>query len=125
MGHIMEYLGRFLDKTDPTASLKHAAYALVVVCSCGWLSYDLTVKTIYRDERDEKVQRRGIDSNWCIAFASLLGAVTVGKVVGSGPSPAPTAGAVPTTLVETQKIAPDNSSGRVGTSHGLGGDHDA
>ena len=70
----MSYLLKLLDSTDSTASLKHFAYALVVACSCCWLSYDLAIKT--------GNEKRGIDGNWCVAFASLLAAVTTGKVMG-------------------------------------------
>ena len=96
----------YLDKTDPTKSLKHAAYAVVILCGCGWLSYDLTIKTIYPyhgnvpTAKEEVGVKRGIDSNWVAAFGLLLAAVTTGKIVGSGPSPAPTTGAVPSTVVE-------------------------
>ena len=82
----MNYLARFLNASDPSASLKHAAYALVVLFSCGWLSWDLS--------------RGPIDGNWCAAFGLLLAAVTTGKIVGSGPSPAPTTGAIADTKVE-------------------------
>jgi hypothetical protein len=59
---------RLIDKTDPTASLRHAAYALVVVCSCGWLSFALI--------------KPGLDGNWVAAFGLLLAAVTTGKIIG-------------------------------------------
>jgi hypothetical protein len=78
---LFQYLNRFLDRTDPSASLKHLAYAAVVTFGCLWLSWELIA--------------RGITANWVAAFLGLLSAVTVGKVVGSGPSPAPTTGAVP------------------------------
>ena len=77
----IRYLGRFLDSTDAAASLKHAAYALVVVAGCFWLSWDLV--------------RGPINAEWVAAFGLLLGAVTTGKVVGSGPAPAPTVGNQP------------------------------
>ncbi len=65
----MSYLLRLLDKTDPTASLKHAAYALVIVAGCTWLTIAL-----YRPT--------GLDANWVAAFGLLLAAVTTGKVLG-------------------------------------------
>jgi len=89
----LRYLARFIDKTDPTASLKHAAYALVVVCYCGWLTYDLIIKS-------DSAAGVGIDANWVGAAAILVAAVTTGKIVGSGPSPAPTTGAVPDQVVK-------------------------
>ena len=75
----MRYLARFLDQTDPTASLKHLAYILVVLSAIGWLTWDLI--------------RGPITPDWNLAFGMLVAAVTTGKVVGSGPSPAPTVGA--------------------------------
>lgn len=69
----LRYLGRFLDAADPGASLKHAAYALVVVFGCFWLTWDMI--------------RGPINAEWCAAFALLLGAVTTGKIVGSNPKP--------------------------------------
>ena len=69
----IRYLGRFLDSTDPGASLKHAAYALVVVCACGWLTFDMI--------------RGPINTEWNFAFGLLLGAVTTGKIVGANPKP--------------------------------------
>jgi hypothetical protein len=71
-----EYLKKFLDQTDPTASLKHAAYASVICFGCGWLTYDLMVKTI------EAGVKRGITAQWNVAFGLLLAAVTTGKVMG-------------------------------------------
>lgn len=64
----MNYLARFLSAADTTASLKHAAYALVVVCSCVWLTWDMI--------------RGPITSEWNVAFGLLLGAVVTGKVWG-------------------------------------------
>ncbi len=62
-----EYLKRFFDVTDPTASLKHAAYALVVLSSCGWLTYGLV--------------ENGMDASWIGAYTVLIGAVTTAKIV--------------------------------------------
>ncbi len=59
---------RLIDKTDPTASLRHAAYAAVVASGCGWLTFALI--------------KPGLDGNWVAAFGLLLAAVTTGKVVG-------------------------------------------
>ena len=84
--NLLRYLARFIDKTDPTASLKHLAYAAVVTFGCFWLSWDMI--------------RGPIDAEWVAAFGLLLGAVTTGKVVGSAPSPAPTTGAVPDQVVK-------------------------
>lgn len=64
----MNYLMRLLDSADPSASLRHAAYALVVVVSISWLTYDLV--------------RRPMDGSWVAAFAALLAAVVTSKVAG-------------------------------------------
>jgi hypothetical protein len=77
----MRYLARFLDASDPSASLKHAAYAMVVCGGCFWLSWDMI--------------RGPINAEWCVAFGMLLGAVTTGKIVGAAAPPAPAAGVVP------------------------------
>lgn len=69
----MRYLARFLNAQDYTASLKHAAYALVVACGCFWLTWDLV--------------RGPINAEWCAAFAILMGAVTTGKVLGKASEP--------------------------------------
>lgn len=90
----MNYVLRLFNSADPTASLKHAAYAMVVVFGCGWLSYDLAFGS----------SKLGISGNWCTAFGLLLSAVTVGKVVGSGPSPAPTTGAVGDTIIKNTDV---------------------
>ena len=77
----MNYLARLMDKTDPTASLKHVAFAVAVCGAIVWLSYD-----IYRSP---------MTGNWAGAFTAFLAAVVTGKVVGSSPSPAPTVGVTP------------------------------
>lgn len=64
---MLNFLRRFLDKTDPTASLKHAAYAVVVCMSCLWLTYELV--------------RRGMDATWLGTYTVLVGAVTTAKIV--------------------------------------------
>lgn len=70
----MRYLARFLDASDPTASLKHLAYAIAVCASTGWLSYDIL--------------RSPMTGNWVAAFAAFLAAVVTGKVVGAAVPPA-------------------------------------
>ena len=81
----MNYLARLMDKTDPSASLKHVAFAVVVAFACGWLTWDMI--------------RGPITSEWNVAFGLLLAAVVTGKVVGSSPSPAPTVGVTPPVIV--------------------------
>jgi hypothetical protein len=66
----LNYLKTFLDATDPTGSLRHAAYALVVLCACGWLTWDMI--------------RGPINTEWNVAFGLLLTAVTTGKVLQPG-----------------------------------------
>lgn len=66
----MRYLQKFLDASDPTGSLRHAAYALVVICACGWLTWDMI--------------RGPITSEWNVAFGLLLAAVTTSKVMEHG-----------------------------------------
>jgi len=73
----MRYLARFLNASDTSASLRHAAYALVVGFSCGWLTWDMI--------------RGPITSEWNFAFGLLLGAVTTGKIVGAAAPSAPDA----------------------------------
>ncbi len=79
----LRYLGRFLDAQDAGASLKHAAYALVVLSSIVWLSWD--------------IWRGPINTEWNFAFGLLLGAVTTGKIVGKNTPSAPGSG-------ETDKV---------------------
>jgi hypothetical protein len=78
-------LRSLIDPTDPTTSMKHIAFGLVIAFTCLWLSWSLFV-----------VEK--ITTEWNYALGLLLAAVTTSKVVGSGPSPAPTAGAVPSTV---------------------------
>ena len=66
---MLEYLKRFLNSADPEASLKHAAYALVICSAVGWLTWDMI--------------RGPITTEWNVAFGLLLGAVTTAKVVKS------------------------------------------
>ena len=101
------YLKKAFDPTDPTVSLKHIAYGGVIAFGCFWLSYDLAIKGVGG-------VKHGIDAEWVAAFGLLLTAVTTGKIVGSGPSPAPTVGAsaspAPGAVVpETTPIGSDKS----------------
>ena len=70
-----EIFKKFLDATDPTGSLRLAAYAVVICCSCGWLTYDLAIKTV-------SGLKKGIDSDWNVSFGLLLAAVSLTKVFG-------------------------------------------
>lgn len=66
-----DFLRRLVDKTDPTASLRHTAYAFVIFCSCLWLSYELV--------------RRGMDATWLGTYTVLMGAVTIAKTAKEPP----------------------------------------
>jgi len=71
----MNLLRSLINSTDPTVSLKHAAYGATVIFAFGWLTWDMI--------------RGPITAEWNVAFGLLLGAVTVGKVVGPAGSSAP------------------------------------
>lgn len=62
----MMYLAKFLSATDSTASLRHAAYALGVLFSCLWLTWDMI--------------RGPITTEWNFAFGLFLTAIVTGKV---------------------------------------------
>lgn len=65
-----DYLKKFLDATDPTGSLKHLAYAVMVLSTISWLSY-----SIYKKNGE-------IDGNWMGVYGLFVGAVTTAKIVG-------------------------------------------
>jgi len=64
----VNFLARLLNPTDPTASMRNAAFALVVLFACGWLSYALA--------------KHGITSEWVAALGLLLTAVSTAKILG-------------------------------------------
>ena len=64
---MIEYIKGFFDKTDPTKSLKHAAYAIGVCSSVCWLSHWVWVGPK--------------DANFVAAFGLFLAAIVTGKVV--------------------------------------------
>ncbi len=74
----MGYLLRLLSATDASASLKHAAFAVVVVAGVVWLSWSL--------------HREGLTANWSWAFGALLTAVTGAKVLSRQAGPTGTDG---------------------------------
>jgi hypothetical protein len=82
----------YFDKTDPTKSLKHLAFAWGIGASITWLTIALFIGG------------KGITSNWVWAFGVFLTAITGAKIVGFGPSPAPTVGAVPDTVIKTDEV---------------------
>jgi len=70
----MSYLLRLLNASDTSVSLKHAAFAVVIVAGIVWLTYGL--------------HHEGLTPNWVAAFASLLAAVTGAKLLGRSVGPA-------------------------------------
>ena len=75
---LLGYLGRLTNPTDPTASLKHAAYAVGVVAAVVWLSVDMAIK-------EAGGGHRGIDANWVTAFGLFLAAVSITKMKKTEP----------------------------------------
>lgn len=63
---MLEYLKGFVDKTDPTKSLKHAAFAFAVVCSAGWLTYE--------------IHRSGMSTGFVAVYTIFASAVLIAKV---------------------------------------------
>jgi hypothetical protein len=82
----LAYLKKFFDSTDATASLRNAAFALVVVSGVVYLGAELVVGLVKFG--------RGITGDWNIGFGILSGAATsakiAGKVAPKAPAPDPT-----------------------------------
>jgi len=76
---MLDYIKKFIDATDPTVSLQHFAYALVICMSCLWLTYDLA--------------KHGLSGSWVATYTLLTGAVTTAKIIGKPDGPGPTPGA--------------------------------
>lgn len=70
----IKWANKFLDATDPTASLRHLAYALGVGASIVWLSVDMAIK--------EAGTHRGIDANWVAAYGIFIGVIAITKMKG-------------------------------------------
>jgi hypothetical protein len=68
------FLKKFVDLTDPTASLRHAMFALCMTSGVVYLGVDLVVGEVKRGV--------GITSEWNVAFGILLSAATTSKLVG-------------------------------------------
>lgn len=68
------YLKKFLDSTDATASLRNAAFALVIVAGVIYLGAELVVGLVKRGT--------GITGDWNMGFGILSGAVTGAKIAG-------------------------------------------
>ena len=73
----MNWLRALLSAADPSVSLRHTAYAVVIGAGVGWLTFWLI-----------KGPR---DANWVAAFAALLAAATTAKAMRSSEPPPPTA----------------------------------
>lgn len=70
----MNYLKKFFDSNDGTASLRNAAFALVVIAGVVYLGAELVVGLV-------KIGR-GITTEWNVGFGILTGAATGGKLLG-------------------------------------------
>lgn len=62
----MTWLKQLFDAGDPSASLRHTAYAAVVGSGIGWLTVDIA--------------RGPMTTTWVAAFGILVGAVTTAKI---------------------------------------------
>lgn len=70
----MSWIKALLSAADPTVSLRHTAYAVVVAAGVGWLTFWLI--------------QGPRDANWVAAFGLLLAAVTTAKAMkSSGQTP--------------------------------------
>lgn len=63
----MNWIKALLSASDPSVSLRHTAYAVVICASVSWLTF-----WIIRGPRD---------ANWVAAFVGLLAAVTTAKAM--------------------------------------------
>lgn len=70
----LAYLKKFFDSTDATASLRNAAYALVVLSGVVYLGAELVVGLVKFG--------RGITGDWNVGFGILTGAATSAKIAG-------------------------------------------
>ncbi len=68
------YLRKFLDSTDATASLRNAAFALVIVAGVVYLGAQLVVGLVKTGV--------GITGDWNMGLGILAGAVTGSKLLG-------------------------------------------
>ena len=77
---MIAYVKKFFDSTDATASLRNAAFALVVVAGVIYLGAQLVVGLIKTGV--------GINGDWNMGFGILVGAAAGTKIAGNRP-PAP------------------------------------
>lgn len=75
------YLKKFFDSTDATASLRNAAFALVVTAGVLYLGAQLVVGLIKTGI--------GITGDWNMGFGILVGGVTGAKIAGKVSPQAP------------------------------------
>jgi len=71
---MLAYLKKFFDSTDGSASLRNAAFALVVVSGILYLGAELVVGLVRYGH--------GVTSDWNMGFGILAGAVTGSKLIG-------------------------------------------
>jgi len=64
---MLDWIRKALDKTDPTVSMKHAAFGIAVIFSCLWLTYRCFI---------------AMDAQWVAAYAIFMGSVSVTKIAG-------------------------------------------
>ncbi len=70
----ISYVKKFFDSTDATASLRNAAFALVVVSGVVYLGAQLTVGLVKTGI--------GINGDWNVGFGILASAATSAKIAG-------------------------------------------
>jgi hypothetical protein len=70
----LSYLKKFFDSNDGTASLRNAAFALVIVAGVVYLGAELVVGLVKTGT--------GITGDWNMGFGILTGAATGSKLLG-------------------------------------------
>lgn len=71
---MFSYIKKFFDSTDGSASLRNAAFALVVAAGVIYLGAELVVGLVRYGH--------GISADWNVGFGILVGGVTGSKLVG-------------------------------------------
>lgn len=72
---MIAYVKKFLDSTDATASLRNAAFGLVIVAGVIYLGADLVVRLVKTGV--------GITGDWNMGFGILTGAAAGTKIAGN------------------------------------------
>jgi hypothetical protein len=70
----LSYLKKFFDSNDASASLRNAAFALVIVAGVVYLGAELVVGLVKKGT--------GITGDWNMGFGILAGAATGSKLLG-------------------------------------------